>query len=265
MKTLEVKKLSKNFDDVIAIDNISFELSSGEIIGFIGKNGAGKSTTINIIMNILFPTKGVVNISNKLVVSYVPDEPSFYDNLTGYDVLRIQYLINPYEESKLEELAKYLEFDLTKKSGELSLGNKKKLAIICALLKNADVIIMDEPTSGLDPIIQEKLFILLQKEKNIGKTILLSSHNLNEIKLYTDKVIVIKDAKIVKIANMNEINSLSNYKISYINSGNKKIEVVWKKDINKFIEKISSEKIRDLEIKKEDIIDEFLTYYREEK
>ena len=206
---LKIENLTKYYGKLKAVDNLSLEVKKGEIFGFIGPNGAGKSTTIKCIMNQINKTSGKIYIDKELVtkdnykikekIGYLPSEVHLYEDYKVSDIIKYSdsfYSFNTLD--KALELATYLELDLNKKIEDLSLGNLKKLGIVLALMHNPDLIILDEPTSGLDPLIQEKFYTLLKKEKEKGKTIFLSTHILSEVKKVCDSVALLKDGKILK-------------------------------------------------------------------
>lgn len=267
---IKVENFTKKYGDFIAVDNISFEIKENEIVGFVGQNGAGKSTTIRCMMNMLFPTLGKITINEldsvldtkkiKEITSYMPSDTIFYENIKVDDLFKFCLKFSKKEYIEVEKLSKYFELDLNKKIHELSTGNKKKVSIIEALLKDNEVIILDEPTSGLDPLMQKKFFDLILKEKAKGVTIFLSSHNLGEIEKYCDRVIIIKSGKIVETIDLKKKQQIK-YIVSYIDKKDNKTKYEYDGEINNLIKKLSSLDIKDLEIRKKTIEEEFISYY----
>lgn len=206
---IEIKNLKKYYGTNMGVEDISFNVDKGEIFGFIGPNGSGKSTTIRVLMGLIFKTSGSVKILNNEVgensylindkIGYVPSEINFYEKMTIGEFLQYSQELKKYEGKEYMKYVRDLDLDLNKKIEELSLGNKKKLAIISALINNPQLIILDEPTSGLDPLIQKKFYNILRSKAKEGITILLSSHNLDEVRNLCSKVAIIKNGKIVKI------------------------------------------------------------------
>lgn len=291
MEVIKIKGLTKIYGKNRGIENINLEIKEGEIYGFIGPNGAGKSTTIKTLLNFIFPTSGEAFIYEKDVVkesekikrftSYVPSEVRYYREVKVKDILDYAMsFFNNCNKEYLNELCKELELDLNKKMGELSLGNKKKVAIVQALISNPKVIILDEPTNGLDPLIQQKLFKILLKEKDKGKTIFLSSHNLSEVERFCDRVAVIKNGKIVDILDLNNISRNLGKRIKItskdldidvikIISGNLKstedgVEFIYKGDINELIKILSNYRLDKLLIEEVRLEESFLNYYGED-
>ncbi len=213
---LEVSNLKKYYGKQIGIEDVSFKLSTEEILGFIGPNGSGKSTTIKTILDLLKSDHGIVKIFGKEIhssftdimqfVGYLPSEISSYENLTVEKFLL--YAASFYEIDYIDNiylLAKRLELDLNRKIKDLSLGNKRKVGLINALFHDPKLIILDEPTNGLDPAIQKELLNIIKERKDKGCAILFSSHNLNDIQALCDRVMIIKEGKIVSILEKKEL------------------------------------------------------------
>lgn len=268
---LEIKDFVKYYGKARGTDGVTFDVYSGEIFGFIGPNGAGKSTTIRAIMGTIFKTSGVINVFSldagknskeiKKELGYVPAEVEYYKYMKVKDLLN--YANSFLKRSKKDEitsLAKELDLDLNRKISELSFGNKKKVAIIQAIIRKPKLLILDEGASGLDPLIQSKLFGLLNKLKKEGVAILLSSHNLAEVEKYCDRVGVIKDGKIVKIEDVKKSKNI-NTKLVYVKTKEKEERYKYEGNINELIKKIGKENIIDLEIKNEGLEDEFMAWY----
>lgn len=205
--------LTKNYGKHRGIDSISFSVDQGEIFGFIGPNGAGKSTTIRTLMGLLKPTSGSASIFGMDCsqyaaeiaknVGYLSGENCYYNNLKVRELL--QYTADLYGmdcRGRMEELAERLNLDLSRKIGNLSLGNKKKVGIVSALLPSPQLLIMDEPTSGLDPLVQQTFYEILREENKRGVTIFLSSHVLIEVQKLCSRVAILREGKLVSVQSM---------------------------------------------------------------
>lgn len=210
MNAIEIKNLTKVYGKNRGIQDINISVKEGEIYGFIGPNGAGKSTTIKTLLNFIYPTSGEALIfgmdsvkeSEKIkeYIGYVPSEVRYYDDVKVKDIIKYAQSFYPKSNKEyVDRICNELELDMNKKMGELSLGNKKKVAIAQSLINNPKLLILDEPTNGLDPLMQKKLFNILIEEKEKGNTVFLSSHNLVEVQNLCDRVCVIKEGKIVDI------------------------------------------------------------------
>ena len=213
---LKTENLTKNFGNNKGVFDICIEIQPGEIVGFIGPNGAGKSTTINMITGLLFPNQGTVELFGKKMdknniqslkekMGILYSQPYFEPNLKTVTILERQASLQKIKDEKWSVLANLLDLDNTRNFGKLSLGNKKKVGIISALMNTPDLLILDEPTSGLDPLIQKKFLDLLLAVKKRGGSVFLSSHVLNEVEAICDRIIMIKNGKIIKQAKTSEL------------------------------------------------------------
>lgn len=211
----EVINLKKLYGPIIGVDDVTFNVREGEIMGFIGPNGAGKTTTLRAIVGLIKPTSGEVAILNESAfkngwkvrseVGYAGSDNALIPNLSVKKNLEFVAQVKGVSMDRVEYLTTKLELNLTRKAKDLSLGNKKKLSIVMALLSAPKLIILDEPTSGLDPLIKQNLFHLLLDEKKRGASILISSHDLTEVQRLCDRVAIIKDGKILAIEEMEEL------------------------------------------------------------
>lgn len=222
--------LTKRYGTHRGIENITFSVAQGEIFGFIGPNGAGKSTTIRTLMGLLKPTSGKVSIFGldcgrcaaeiAKDVGYLPSENCCYNNLKVREML--QYTADLYEvdcRSRMMELAEQLNLDISRRIGDLSLGNKKKVGIVSALLPAPKLLIMDEPTSGLDPLVQQTFYEILREENKKGTTIFLSSHVLSEVQKLCDRVAILREGKLIGLQSMKELRENGYKKISLTTKG----------------------------------------------
>ncbi|MBZ4649955.1 MULTISPECIES: ABC transporter ATP-binding protein [Thermosipho] len=175
---IKVKNLKKYYGKNVGIEDVSFEVKEGEIVGLIGPNGAGKTTTIRILTGFLTPDNGEAYIDNKKMpfeidkvkknIGYIPGEVNFYGDMKIKDFLKFNRAFYQNIDQDYEKyIIKTLGIDLNKKFKELSLGNKKKIAILQALVHKPKYLILDEPTSGLDPLVQQKFYALLEEHKKM--------------------------------------------------------------------------------------------------
>lgn len=215
MVPCEVINLKKYYGKNMGVEDVSFNVKEGEIMGFIGPNGAGKTTTIRAIVGLLKPTDGSVAIINhdafkegekaRGELGYAGGEPSYFPNLTVLENLKLVANLKGVSYDRIDYLATKLELNLTRKASELSLGNKKKMCIVMALLSSPKLIVLDEPTVGLDPIIKLNFFELMEEEKKRGASILISSHTLTDIQRLCDRVAIIKQGKIIAVEEMAQL------------------------------------------------------------
>lgn len=271
---IEIKGFSKSYGKFVAVNNISLSIEKGEIVGFVGKNGAGKSTTIRTMMSMLFPSEGTITIDGldsvrdakaiKAITSYMPSETEFNENLKARELFKFCCKFSTKGMDEAERLAEFFELDMDKKIKELSLGNRKKVSIIQALLKDAKVIILDEPTSGLDPLMQEKFFKVILDAKASGMTVFLSSHNLSEVEKYCDKVAIIKDGEIVDFLDLRSIKLKHKQSVTVETKAGQVRAFDFDGDINDLIRQLATIEIARLEIKDKSVTDEFIDYYKAE-
>lgn len=305
MNIIEVKDLTKDYGSGRGVFDVSFAINQGEVFGFLGPNGAGKSTTIRHLMGFSKPQKGETYILGMPTfknyykflskVGYIPGEIALPQGLTGWQFIRMmQNMQKIHNEEQLSKMLNLFELDDVVLKGEtkrMSLGVKRKLAIVVAFMSDPDILILDEPTSGLDPVMQEVFIQLIKKEKERGKTILLSSHIFSEVDATCDRIAIIKDGKIVSefIANDLKHASTKFYKIDFLSKedyqdfnksckSGKIIKVLDKneselwtyiavddKHINLLIELLSHLNIKEFSNIKETLEDYFMKFYKEDK
>lgn len=223
---IELKQVTKRYADLTAVDALDLQVHEGEIIGVIGHNGAGKSTTLKMIAGLITPTSGSVRVSGhdmvkdstvaKRQIGYLPEESPLYENLTAREYLlffsELYNLPKSKAQARIDELLGSLHlFEQNKLTGEFSKGMRRKVAIARALLHDPNVLILDEPSSGLDPLTSFFIINYLKSLRQQGKTILLSAHNLFHVEYICDRVAIIKNGKLVVCDSMEVIrNSLGN-------------------------------------------------------
>ena len=289
MTILELMNLKKYYGKIRGVEDVSIKLKEGEAYGFIGPNGAGKSTTIRVIMNLINKTSGKVLINGKEIdkndlkikeiIGYLPGEINLYEDLKVGEMLDFHESF--YEKNihkRRCELVELLKLEENKKIEDLSLGNKKKIGIVLALMHEPKILILDEPTSGLDPIMQNIFYQLLLEEKKKGTTILYSTHILSEVSKICDRIGIIKDGKIIKedtVQNIekNNITYLTiessdiekikeDLRLKVITQNNNKIKFINNLSPNEVINKISKYNIDKLLIEEATIEDLFMEYYK---
>ena len=303
MHVIEVSNLTKDYGSGRGVFDVSIHVDKGEVFGFLGPNGAGKSTTIRHLMGFSKPDKGSAKILEQETfskyyeilnhVGYIPGEIALPAGLTGYDFLKMmQDLQNIHNQEYLNYLLKLFELEDNVLSGEtkrMSLGVKRKLAIVAAFMSDPDVLILDEPTSGLDPVMQETFIEFIHQEKKRGKTILLSSHIFSEIDSTCDRIAIIKDGHIVSEFVANDLKHASRkyYTVDFKDSKNKdkflkkekelssfmllkeENESVYisieDKDLNHLIEILSDLEVSLFSNRKESLEDYFMKFYKEDK
>ena len=212
---IEISNLTKLYGKTVGIKNLTLNIKEGEIFGFLGPNGAGKTTTIRCMLNILIPNQGSVKINGEIVsrnsshlkndIGYLPGE-LFYPK--GFSVKNLLDYIESLKKkpcSRREEILKRFNLETHKKIQALSHGNKQKLGIILAFMHDPNILILDEPSTGLDPLLQQTLYDLILEEKEKGKTIFFSSHNLDEVQKICDRVAIISEGELISVEKVSDL------------------------------------------------------------
>ncbi|WP_085523750.1 ABC transporter ATP-binding protein [Tuberibacillus sp. Marseille-P3662] len=229
-KIVEVQGLQKKFGKIQALNDVTFTVGTGEVVGFIGPNGAGKSTTIRTLLGIIRRDAGNVEIFDKDVwkdsldihkhISYVPGDVSLWGNLTGGEIIDLFLKLHGGGDmQKRDYLIKRFELDPKKKAKGYSKGNRQKVGLIAALSVDSDLYIFDEPTSGLDPLMEAVFQEEVEKIKESGKAILLSSHILSEVERLADKVVIIRQGEIVETGTLDELRHLTRSTVTIATEG----------------------------------------------
>lgn len=304
MNVIEVNHLTKDYGSGRGVFDVSFQIPEGEVFGFLGPNGAGKSTTIRHLMGFSHPDSGKTKILGKdsfkeysailSNVGYIPGEIALPKGLTGYEFIKMmQDMYHIHNDEMLEKMLNLFELKDNVLKGDtkhMSLGVKRKLAIVTAFMSDPKVLILDEPTSGLDPVMQQRFIDFIVEEKQRGKTILLSSHIFSEVDATCDRIAIIKDGEIVSTFDADSLKhaSLKQYRIvfddkdnylKFKNNYDEKIINIIKdreeknklfitcedKDINKVINYLSDFNIKEFNNIKETLEDYFMKFYKEDK
>jgi ABC-2 type transport system ATP-binding protein len=290
---IDITDLSKFYGKTRGIEHVNLEIEEGEIFGFIGPNGAGKSTTIRILLNLIFPTGGSARIMGMDVISdtkkikrhvgYVPSEGTAYASMDVDEFLSYSNRFYGVQagEHRIAELSELFELDLRRRIAELSMGNRKKVAIVQSLLHNPRLLILDEPTMGLDPLMQAKFFELLRSENRKGMTVFFSSHILSEVQLLCKRVAIIREGKIIKLEDIGTLRKKQLKKVNIlfgdqVNTENFVIQGIdhiitrlgnmlafmYSGDINELVASLAGIKIVNLTIEEPSLEEIFLHYYR---
>ena len=303
MHVIEVSHLTKDYGFGRGVFDVNIHVDQGEVLGFLGPNGAGKSTTIRHLMGFSKPGKGNTRIFGKETfsryyeilnhVGYIPGEVALPAGLTGWQFIRMmQDLQKVKNETRLKEMLELFELDDLSLKGDvkrMSLGVKRKLAVVTAFMSDPEVLILDEPTSGLDPVMQETFVDLIHKEKSRGKTILLSSHIFSEIDNTCDRIAIIKDGKIVSEFVADDLKHASRkyYTVEFKNEEEKNKFLAEKgaipsldlireqpseifiavddKDLNAAIAALAPLDVESFDNRKESLEDYFMKFYKEDK
>jgi ABC-2 type transport system ATP-binding protein len=285
VNVIETNNLTKYYGKVKGVEDLTFSVKKGEIFGFLGPNGAGKTTTIRTLLGYLFPTRGSATIFGKSIedniveikreVAYIPGDLNIYGHLTGKEFLDYFAALRNREMTLLDELLGIFDVPLERKLKGYSKGMKQKIGIIQAFMDDPEMVIMDEPTSGLDPLLQQKFYDFLIKQKKRGKTMFLSSHILSEVDRVCDRVGIIKEGNLIALEDVETLKSkqgkIIRLKIkekpeTFIGPKNMKVKNGWiefttMENIDTWIKKFSNYTILDLVISDFSLEDIFIHYY----
>lgn len=216
MAVCEVMSLTKYYGTQLGIEDVSFEVHPGEVFGFLGANGAGKTTAMRVVMGLLHPTSGRVSLFGQDIgesgpqlrahVGYLPGSLALYTNYTGREYLTFLAHMRQRDcRASFEHLAERLDLDLSKRIRELSKGNRQKVGLVQSLMHEPKLLLLDEPTSGLDPVIQREFEQILAEIRGRGSSVLFSSHVLSEVEHQADRVGVLHHGHLVRVAPVEQL------------------------------------------------------------
>lgn len=286
---IKIYNAKKYYGSIRGIEDVSMQVTDGEIFGFVGPNGAGKTTLIRILLGLLSLDEGDAFIFDEPVhigahklnkdIGYMPSETHMFDDLKVKDIISFFQTMKKGDQDYVKHLIERLDIDTEKKFGSLSFGNKKKIGIVVALMHQPKLLILDEPTSGLDPLIQSRFLELLNDAKKRGQTILLSSHVLSEIEKVCDRLALIKSGKILFTRSMKDIKNEEHKRVlispnfqnlrveglTYIKDDDGISNYTFKGNINELLSHLSTYKFKDVTIRDIGLDELFSIYYEKEE
>lgn len=286
MEIIQTANLTKYYGKERGIIDLDLMVTQGEFFGFIGPNGAGKSTTIRTLLGLIAPTSGSAKIFGKDVtkekesvlqdIGYLPSEALFYGGMKVKEILKLSADLrkkNCTAEAKL--LCERLQLDTSRKVDDLSFGNRKKVAIVCALQHRPKLLVLDEPTGGLDPLMQKEFFDILQERNKEGTTVFLSSHVLSEIQRNCSRAAIIRDGRIIAQGSVDDLSKTSAKRITVHGSihieglngirdrkeTDDTVSFLYSGDMESLLHTLSLGHVEDLTITEPDLEEVFLHYY----
>ena len=286
MNAIKTTNLTKSYGKSRGIIDLNLTVKKGEFFGFIGPNGAGKSTTIRTLLGLIHKNSGDAEIlgmdiekeQQKLLskVGYLPSEAAFYTGMRVRDMLKLSADLrnqNCHEEAQL--LCQRLKLDTSRKVDELSFGNKKKVAIVCALQHKPELLILDEPTSGLDPLMQREFFQILHERNAEGTTIFLSSHMLSEIQRNCNRAAIIREGRIIACDSVEALSKAQAKRVTLHGSATLQnldgirdlqttedgMNFLYSGEISALLQVLAGSQIQDLTIAEPDLEEIFMHYY----
>ena len=289
MEIIKTTNLTKFYGKARGIVDLNLTVEKGEFFGFIGPNGAGKSTTIRTLLGLIAPTSGNAEIFGKDItkekefilsnIGYLPSEAIFYPGMKVKEVLKLSADLRKKDCSgEAEKLCERLQLDTSRKIDDLSFGNRKKVAIVCALQSNPDLLILDEPTGGLDPLMQREFFEILKERNQRGTTVFLSSHILSEVQRNCTRAAIIRDGKIIACDSVEMLSKTSAKRITVHGTADLKdldgvrdkkysddsVSFLYGGDMNSLLRALSYGQVNDLTITEPDLEEVFMHYYEKD-
>ncbi|MCI8308577.1 MAG: ABC transporter ATP-binding protein [Lachnospiraceae bacterium] len=290
MNIIETNSLTKYYGKSRGITDVNLSVPEGDFFGFIGPNGAGKSTTIRTLLGLISPSGGsaqifgmdIVKDKEKILgqIGYMPSEPAFYHGMKVRECLRYSARLRGKDcDYEAKRLCERFALDTERKIHELSLGNRKKVSIVCALQHMPGLCILDEPTSGLDPLMQREFYSLLEERNAEGTTIFLSSHVLSEVQHHCRHAAVIREGRIMASDSIENLGNAHTKRV-VIKGIHEPPEIMGIKDVKingdsvnflysgtpqMLMEALSKLPITDINIAEPDLEEVFMHYYREEE
>ena len=271
---MEITNLTKNYGKHRGIEGVSFQVEKGDIFGFLGPNGAGKSTTIRAILGLIRCREGKIRVCGYDAVrnreevlrriGYMPSEAWFYPGMTIREILKMAAGVRGVDcTQEAGKLCDRLQLDDRRKISELSLGNRKKVSIVCAMQHRPELFIFDEPTSGLDPLMQNQFFLLIKEYVEQGATCMLSTHVLSEVQNHCSRVAIMKEGKLIVTDTVEHLLASKTKRIRMVRDG-EKLDFLYQDDLNRLYRELEGHDIADILIEEPSIEEVFMHYYEKE-
>jgi len=288
---LEIERLTKYYGPHRGVEELTLAAEPGEVLGFLGPNGSGKTTAIRVLLGFLRPTSGRASVLGWDVVrhsvevrrrvGYLPGDVALYGERTGEELLAFALRARGMREGPLAaEVAQILDAPMDRPAKKLSRGMRQKVALVLTLAHDPEVLILDEPTSGLDPLAQRALLDLLDREGQRGKMVFFSSHVLSEAEQICDRVAILREGRLIALDRVEKLRERK-YKevtIAYEGAppnleGLDDVQVIWqhdgrmtfrvKGDVNALLAALRERRLEDVTITEPSLEEVFLEYYRE--
>lgn len=288
MNAIETRALTKLYGRARGVLDLSLSVGEGEFFGFIGPNGAGKSTTIRCLLGLIRPTSGSCGVLGMdcagdrrallAQVGYLPSEVMFYPGMRVRDVIRYSARLRGQDcEREARALCERLQVQTDKRVEELSLGNRKKVGIVCAMQHRPRLYVMDEPTSGLDPLMQREFFALLGERHAQGATVFLSSHVLSEIQRHCTRAAIIREGRLIACDQVEALAQAGARRVTLHGAaqapelpgvrdeqrGAEGVSFLYHGEMNALIRALARIDVRDMTVAEPDLEEVFLHYYEE--
>jgi ABC-2 type transport system ATP-binding protein len=294
MAVIDTEALTKSYGPHRGIEDISLEVEAGEVFGFLGPNGAGKTTAIRTLLDFLHPTAGSARIFGldthrdsvriRRRIGNLPGDFGYGKGATGREALDLLARLRGVSElGRAEELARRFRADLDRPLGQLSRGNRQKVGLILAFFHRPDLLILDEPTGGLDPLMREEFLALVGEERDRGRAVFISSHELSEVERVCDRVGIIREGRLIAVERVSDLIGKTRRKVTVefaapvtldelerlpgvteVSGDAGRVTFLVAGDLNPTLHALAEHVVTDLEIAHPSLEEVFLAYYRDE-
>ena len=294
MAVIATEELTKSYGPHRGIEDISLEVEAGEVFGFLGPNGAGKTTAIRTLLDFLHPTAGSARIFDldthrdsvriRRRIGNLPGDFGYGKGATGREALDLLARLRGVSElGRAEELARRFRADLDRPLGQLSRGNRQKVGLILAFFHQPDLLILDEPTGGLDPLMREEFLALVGEERDRGRAVFISSHELSEVERVCDRVGIIREGRLIAVERVADLIGKTRRKVTVefaapvtldelerlpgvteLSGDGGRVTFLVAGDLNPTLHALAEHAVTDLEIAHPSLEEVFLAYYRDE-
>lgn len=289
MEAIRTENLTKYYGKARGIVNLNLSVGEGECFGFIGPNGAGKSTTIRTLLGLIFPTSGSAKVLGKDILAekeailretgYLPSEVMFYPGMRVREILKLSADLRGKDcSAEAKRLCERLCLDMSARAEELSYGNRKKAAIVCALQDRPKLLVLDEPTGGLDPLMQHEFFEIIRERNREGTTILLSSHILSEVRRNCTRAAVIREGRIIACDSVENLSKSNARRVSVYGTADlsglegirdlkregPSVSFLYSGEMNALLRRLSEGDVTDLSVSEPDLEEIFLHFYEKD-
>ena len=286
MQAIVTRDLTKFYGKARGITNLNLSVEEGECFGFIGPNGAGKSTTIRTLLGLIKKTSGEAKVLGRDIekektailqeVGYLPAEAVFYSGMKVRDIIKLSADLRKKDcSAEARVLCDRLQLDVTRKVEELSFGNRKKVAIVCALQSNPSVLILDEPTGGLDPLMQKEFFDIVRERNEKGTTVFLSSHILSEVQQNCGRAAIIREGEVIACDSVEALAKTNAKRISVsgsfdltgltgikdLKTGEQTASFLYNGDMSALLKRLAEGNVQDLGVSEPNLEEIFLHFY----
>ena len=294
MTVIETERLTKFYGAHRGIEDVTLAVEPGEVFGLLGPNGAGKTTLIRTLLDLLHPTRGRARIFGldshadsvaiRARLGNLPGDFGYGEHVSGREALSLLARLRGVAGlGRAEDLARRFRADLERPMGQLSRGNRQKIGLLTALFHEPELLVLDEPTSGLDPLMQEEFLALVDAERERGSTVLLSSHELDEVERVCDRVGIVRDGKLAAVERVADLLGKTQRRVSVrfrealdfdelrtqpgvsgLERHDGRVTFLVAGDVDPVIKAIARHPIVDIEIAHPTLEEVFLTYYAED-